>query len=336
MVRWCIAAVGIVANLLGLVVLLQPVFRKKSTFVYLSALAITDTAVLVCLPINMSIWNVKPPLMATALVVYFQQCSSCLLAAVTVDRCIIVFYPLRSLDLCTRKRSLLVMLVLYIVVPLPQLLGLICVHNKDKIPEKCYKIQAHIYVGMYALLPFFILIIANISIIVRLRMRKRELKDMTNANSAAEGEREMSGAEKDDRKINIMLIFTTVAFFLLVTPVSLARVINILPYDKLYENYTLEILVDIGLVNHAINMFIYCSTGRKFREEAIKVMARLTNYLGCRFVCLNNANRRPSDILVSRQTNKHGIDNQASPLQSSDISYTPGGTDSSKLSSSSM
>ena len=264
--------VGAVANLLGLIVLLQPVFRDKSTFVYLSALAITDTAVLVWLPIHMTVWGTQPPVLATALLVYFQQCSSSLLVAVTIDRCIIVFHPLRSRTFCTRRRALIVMLVFYILVPLPQLLGLTCI-DKYQIPETCFKIQAYIYVSMYAFIPFLILLVANISIIVRLRRRACELRDMTNAEtltsdlSPTEESTEMSVAEKGDRRIATM-----------------SRVINILPYEKLYGKSSLEILVDIGLVNHAINMFIYCSTGRKFREEASSVAARLATRVRVWFV----------------------------------------------------
>ena len=326
-VRWCIAVIGVVSNLLGLVVLLQPVFRKKSTFVYLSALAITDTAVLVWLPIHMTIWNVKPPLMATALLVYLQQCSSSLLVAVTIDRCVVVFYPLNSRTLCTRRRALIVMLILYMLVPLPQLLGLSCTHNKQTIPDSCYKIQAHIYVGMYAFLPFLILLVANISIIVRLRRRKRKLVDMTHDNSGAAGDTRITSAEKDDKRINIMLIFTTVAFFVFLTPGSLFRVIYILPYDKLYDNNTVEILVDIGLVNHAINMFIYCATGRGFREEGFKVVRRLWN----RMKYWTNINRRLLDgrPIVSSQNGKHCVITQTTPLKIGDHSDSPGVTDTS-------
>ena len=363
--------VGAVANLLGLIVLLQPVFRNKSTFVYLSALAITDTAVLVWLPIHMTVWGTQPPVLATALLVYLQQCSSSLLVAVTIDRCIIVFHPLRSRTFCTRRRALIVMLVFYILVPLPQLLGLTCI-DKYQIPETCFKIQAYIYVSMYAFIPFLILLVANISIIVRLRRRACELGDMTNAETltsdlspteestemsvAEKGDRRiatMSAAERDDRKITIMLICTTLWFFILVTPVSLSRVINILPYEKLYENSSLEILVDIGLVNHAINMFIYCSTGRKFREEASSVAARLATRVRVWFVyasarlanrvrvwfinasarlasrvrgwsiCPSNNNTTSSVVLIRIQPIEHGFINQSTPLQFTEQELTP-------------
>ena len=331
--RCCIAVVGIFANLLGLIVLLQPVFRNKSTFLYLSALAVTDTAVLVWYPIQMTTWGFYPPFMASAVLAYFQQSSSSLLVAVTVDRCIIVIYPIRSHKLCTRRRAMIVMLVLFIAVPAPQLLGLLCVRN-EQMPDSCYHIQTYLYAAMYVYLPCLILLVANISIIVRLRRRSQDMLDMTNANSSTETNREMSAAEKDDRKISVMLICTTVAFFVLLTPFGIARITNVSSFDKLYGNNIVETLIDIAVCNHAINMFIYCLTGRKFRAEAFKVASRLANHVKCVSIYPNNYNRMSPAALVSNQPITHRVIQVTSP-QLSDISDSIGASVSNTLCTSS-
>ena len=207
---WIIIIVGVVANLLGLIVLLQPALRRQSTFVYLIFLSVTDTMTLILHGIT----NIHSHYTYTyhTRVAYMlpfqtlQQASSWILVAVTVERYIIVKHPLRARTMCTRKITFIVISAVLIVSPVSQGFGLTCfIHF-----QQCSLAYEFIFVGIYAFVPFLIFIVANIIIISHMKQRSNMQSDLTNVTLGHGQETIMN---REERRVTVMLAATTVTFF---------------------------------------------------------------------------------------------------------------------------
>ena len=123
--------------------------------------------------------------------------------------------------------------------------------------------------------------------------KKKRTRDTTNDNISTRRnkERKQKQAEKD-RRITVMLICTRVAFFVLLIPSYIARIISLRSYIWKLNCW---IFFYITISNHAINMFIYCLTGNKFRSELVsKVASRLAKHVKCLSICSDIDNRMHS------------------------------------------
>jgi cobalamin synthase len=115
------------------------------------------------------------------------------------------------------------------------------------------------------MLPFFVLLALNLSIMIQMHRRTRSMERMT-ANTAD---------KKEDRMVIIMVFAVTIAFLVLVLPYVLQTIVwqILLPYAKLdpYQikqrgfSYTMASMC--YAVNCSINFFLYFITCRKFRQD---------------------------------------------------------------------
>ncbi|XP_074650299.1 putative G-protein coupled receptor 139 [Tubulanus polymorphus] len=114
--------IGVVCNLLSLILWLQPRLRN-STACYFAAIATVDIIVLTLyfvhsMEFGFNLQTVNHPVFCqvfNVLLVGGQYCSVLLVLAMTVDRFIVVWFPLRRLTMCSIRRTRKVIVLVVIV-----------------------------------------------------------------------------------------------------------------------------------------------------------------------------------------------------------------------------
>ena len=259
--------------------------------VYLTTLALSDTATLysVALPIwvrkvlaydayashvvacKLSLW-----LMNTAATV-----SAWLLVALTAQRAASVVWPHRVNALCTRHKSVVIVVVITAVCSSLQShmaygFGLVTISNGTS--ERCtfgsrayqeFYVSVWIRVNMflYSVLPCACLIVSNGVLGWKLTVAVREAKEKFTG-----GEDLGDSRRKKASSVTVTIIIVSVAFVVITVPYMVysnvfyayaSREIHIFLYDFFFV---------FGLFNFAWNFYLYCLTGSRFRGEFKRIV----------------------------------------------------------------
>ncbi|ELU14421.1 hypothetical protein CAPTEDRAFT_207119 [Capitella teleta] len=279
-----ILIVGLVGNILTLVVMNRPSHRSSSVSIYLSTLAISDSLVLILDFINN--WfkmNLDIKLLEMdETFCKFHRCffdavfttSSWLILAVSIERFIAVWFPLKAKRLCTIKTARITCCVL-------PLLALACYAHRvpgwhlDK-TGRCNTHPKHrnfqeIYVPwlsavLYSYGPIVMLIVFNGLIVFRLKKMASKRDAMTSNDKSS----------SQERRITITIVVICVAFILLTLPLALFYIFQFAMGEFFDQRPTTAlaetIVLILGLSNHAVNFFLYVMSSAGFRAEVRRVV----------------------------------------------------------------
>ena len=296
--------VGVAGNMLSLAVLLRPAMRRLSTYAILAALCVADSMALIlgCLPITLEHttdyvlhdrqeWACK---LNHYLHYVFIHYSSWLLVAVTVERYIAVAHPLKAQVLCSRHRSYKMMaflMLFFCVVNLHVFWTFTLSQNAQR--SQCTASPEHesfidgpwqwIETGLYAFIPFVTILTFNILIIQQVCHAKRQ-----RCHLVINGQR-MASSDDTDRRMTLMLLSITFVFLVLALPINIMLILGNLPKSNAddlqqvierHARFQLATTISRVLmnINHTVNFVIYCTTGRKFRQELRRLCCWLCVY----------------------------------------------------------
>jgi hypothetical protein len=297
-----VTIVGLVGNILMLIIMQKPSQRRSPIAVYMSALAVADSLVLILDFLNN--WF-KLQLEITFLShsvgfcrfyrFFFNVCytyAAWLVTALAVERFIVIWFPLKAKLICTYKKALCV------VVVLGALCFLFYINNLwgwelndngqcDVTTEMAYflnMISPWLSAAAYSYVPIAILIFCSTGIILQLCRASSQRRSMT-----CEGEAASARSVKIDEevfRVTISVITVVVAFLVLSVPLTSFYIIvfatnefiNPAPITALVEG----IVLLFGLSNHSVNFFLYIMTSASFRGHlkalfGIKPKARTTS-----------------------------------------------------------
>ena len=124
-------------------------------------------------------------------------------------------------------------------------------------------------------LPFVLLLMMNTVIIHTLRKRSEKIKRRPGGQGQSEGE----SMKNTERQITVMLLLVTFGFLILSTPgyimVFYTNYIDVRKSAHTFAGYYL--FYNVGqktfYSNYGINFFLYVISGRKFREDLIKLFS---------------------------------------------------------------
>ncbi|CAH1781210.1 unnamed protein product [Owenia fusiformis] len=308
-----ILSVGIVGNAMAAAVLLQKSMRSSTSSMYLIALAFVDTTVLLTGLVrewikygifeyreHFGYWTLKPSDVRAytdagckfhMFILYTTiHISAWLLVCLTVERVIAVFIPHKVKLICTHKVTLAAIGIIFIVcialnshffvtVKLDTDIysGVLwCGVNGDmnSANARWYKTYHIIDAVVASYAPFVIMLSANLLIIGKLRFSKCKRGKMVNNTSS------------NDSKLNTMTtILLTINFVFVVTTSPIVVL-------KKYYSVWFDVNTDEGeadnelafaicnmlfYLNSALNFFLYCISGPRFRGEFMVLMRRLTS-----------------------------------------------------------
>ena len=280
------AAVGTVGNTLALIVLVQRKLRRSSPCVYMAALAVTDTVVLwstffgmvsvVYYPSMNGLWFCK---MVSYVSSISSPLSSWLVVTMTIERFIVVYFPFKSGKFCNVKNARIAVCLLaafFVILSVHEPITI----NYDPRIKRCrndeskygtfLKAFGYIDATIACFAPEILLLTFNSLIVLRIKQSAAVRKDMAGQSAA-----ETSGQHT---QVTVMLLTVSFVFCILITPYAIFFIGKNYWIDLTdMENYARLALAQqccifMIMLNHSINFVLYFVSGKRFRNELIRVL----------------------------------------------------------------
>ncbi|XP_064622278.1 somatostatin receptor type 4-like [Lineus longissimus] len=293
---------GILGNVVSFLVTTTKENRRISTCVYMSALAAMDSMVLLALASYMFLWTFglgfsldESTIAKVHLFIWysantFGMSSGIFLALMSIDRAIVVQFPLKARTICTPSSAKKALSFFFV----PALINInffftFKVH-KDKLTGAITEILYHpdppwveTVVGLYILIvgtaiPFIIIISCNILIIINVQGANRRRNKMA-AESKMAAPRGDGGSH-----LTRILIVVSLAYLILSVPLRVSDLVFKLPivqddydmdvdYWNLRYNLIRNCLFIPWTMNYAANFYLYLLCGGKnFRNDTLNVL----------------------------------------------------------------
>ncbi len=277
--------IGIVGNILSIIVFSRKGLHGTITSLLFRALAICDILSLFEISEKLFlIWDIdtiQANKLSCQVCFYFiwvvKTCAAWMLVFISVERCIGIYKPHMAKLICTKQRAkiaigLLIVSAMVIYAPFLKLYGVhhcyravlgrevpFCVRPRDILPVY-NNVAPWFELVFYSLAPFVFILILNIAISVRLIISQQRRNETLNVDS---------GADSNMHGLTAMLLTTSTAFMVLTLPFCMYYLLR--KYSVITKHNPQPHFKDIALVMqqtyHAINFFIYCFSGPRFRRE---------------------------------------------------------------------
>ena len=216
--------------------------------------------------------------------------SSALLVIISVEKFLVLYFPFKTKTICTVRIARRVSLVTGVIFLAWDsqffILGKIILNvfgqkycDYGNVPLDYYRIFAGILMPIsYSYGPFAIMILANFAIIYKFMVAKfRNRYGNTQSTNQALSESATRGTA--------MLLTISFTFIILTGPIAL---INSIWPDENYPYLSFEISIILEYLNHAINGFLYCLSGSRFRNELKNLFQKRASHLSSNSVSSNN------------------------------------------------
>jgi len=283
---------GIFGNIITILVLISPSMRKTSTNIYLTALSCSNIIFLLIFIPSYSMRYLlgyrlymtnQPPFAFEILLTRLPTTpiyNTILLSiiyltiAVSMDRLILVKFPLKAKQILTQRTTLTAILSIYmfsIIYCIPywfeqRYIPEIKACRLTPIGIKIYKYtHIYIYIPVVYLIPFITLTCINITIIQNLIAKKRRKKTLGTKTTVK---------KKADYYITLMLVTVIIVFVLCQLPLLILNAWYAIDPEGSSNQLLFHSLNSIGILlivfNTSTNFLLYCFFGQKFRQTLIK------------------------------------------------------------------
>lgn len=289
---------GLVGNILSFLVFSKKSMRGSTLSIFVRFLAISDT---ICILFGVSV-NVRGLLGIISVnqiilryifcslffhgTFAFGQISSWLVVAMTIDRSIHVLLPTKSRILSTKFRAKIACSVIFIV----PILGysflyfafdkifvtvdpynkwstsLYCQGKNENFETFMYKSLGLMDVILFSLAPALLITIFNVLIINNLIAARKERAKMT---------KDVAQSDRKSNQMTLMLLF--VSSYLMISTLPIGIISLYLQYSGVWQSASVKetnklimisrVLNTFAVTNNAINFYLYCLSGQKFRKE---------------------------------------------------------------------
>lgn len=291
---------GTIGNILAIAVLIRPRLRNHSTMLYLLVLAFADIFVLYTGLLRYWIreqyghdYRVHSLISCRihSFLTYFSlDFSVWLLVAVTVERFLMVKFPLKARTLCTRKHATVVIAGIFIM--------LVGINQHFFWMQELYTQSGmnicfpkthdvHIYFmnivfpwidfAIYSAIPLIFMIICNTLIIWNLVSRERRLKQSITADQTTNCVEQCLPLPKSTKLANVTRMLLVVTCMFVVTTLPIDIYLIIIPYltadmDSQSHDYAMvklgwAIVNMLQYLNNAIHFILYCLSSSSVRKE---------------------------------------------------------------------
>ncbi|XP_074650495.1 C-C chemokine receptor 1-like protein 1 [Tubulanus polymorphus] len=231
-------------------------------------------------------------------VYYLLQCSSWILVAVTIERFIVTCAPIHAKTMTTTRNAVIALVTMFIAL---FILNSHYFHTVELIITRknetlCWSEDLHnrlfldrtwalIDLTVYSLVPLVIIFVCNVSIIVKVRVSHRR----TSCGNA----RVVPNRQKRISSMTAMLVTVNFVFMITTLPISIYVIVF---YQKGKDYLHLEVknsqnreqILDSNAIlwpllnllqysNNALNFYLYCISGPRFREQYSQLFRRFSN-----------------------------------------------------------
>ncbi|XP_070182904.1 type-1 angiotensin II receptor B-like [Littorina saxatilis] len=285
---------GVFGNSMMIVIVRRLKLNKSTMDRYLTSIALSDTAFLLSLPLATLLEDaggitVRASHKATCKLLSWIFNSAAImsawfLVAMTIQRAVSVVWPHRVDLVCTRTRSWRIIVGITL---LALLLNSHLLYGIDVIPgapPSCvitdygyarFLLDFWIYadICMFSFVPFAFLLLGNVVLVSKLR---KSLKDAVRHLGPDESQKRTRSSEA--LSISVTVIVVSMSFIVLTLPLALNNMLSILYHaegrgeEPNRDEYALGLFLQdlfraIGYLNYALNFYLYCLTGTRFRNE---------------------------------------------------------------------
>ena len=289
-----VIGMGLVGNIFILLVLRRKSFRSSSASILFRALAIVDLLMLLL--------SCVPRLVAFALKVnlhelyditcrveyittfFLTDLTSWMLVLVTIERCLAVTRPIAAKRFLTARVTLptiIVLVVTFLILNVP-ISGILYLNEEglcEPIDEYRFvweRLISAINFSIASFIPFVLIASINFVGWITLLTHKKQCKDFISTAGLGPSRHPV-----DPWKINSitrMLIATDIVFLATTLPIVLFQMIH--PYSHYHPDGDLRATLTfyrstcelILYSNSTLNFYLYCWTGKKFRDELLALM----------------------------------------------------------------
>ncbi|XP_074657222.1 kappa-type opioid receptor-like [Tubulanus polymorphus] len=268
---------GVIGNFLIVTVFNAKNLRKSSFSIVFTSLACADTAYLCTgfirrLILWLNVWQVDIRIQSHPILcklhIYLTYVSSMLsawsLVVISIERCISVAFPMKARLICTRKNVgsvLATVLVAILAVNIHYPYGWCPLDEDGTYIKYLNKYLETVDTTLSVIIPFSVSFTSNVVIIVLIKRSRSGRAAMTN-------NRQTSAEKKKDKveSVTIMLLVTNFTFITATLPYSIY--LDVVDWAGTTLDATLGL---ISYVNYAINFWLYCISGPKFRHEMCRL-----------------------------------------------------------------
>ncbi|KAL8613201.1 hypothetical protein ACOMHN_043010 [Nucella lapillus] len=292
---------GTFGNLMTIILTRRMASDKSTVNLYFTAIAISDS---IFLPVITLPWWFRQVVSYDVRVAHTVICKlhtflyagtatvSCwCVVCMTVHRAMSVVWPHRVSVFCTRRTVLLVITgitVFFALLYSHYIIGSGIVPRKNK-SGYCTQTEDFQYfvnnifvfidLTVYSVLPFVILVAANGVLMWKLRASvKAADKHLAHGDSE-----QVQARERAANSVTLTVMVVSLVFLVLTLPAAIFAILShsamvtvVLDLSLIHKSLRLIVVNDVcvllGISNGAVNFYLYCLTGRRFREEFIKIM----------------------------------------------------------------
>ncbi|XP_071093793.1 galanin-like G-protein coupled receptor npr-9 [Haliotis cracherodii] len=289
--------VSLTGNCLTIIVMLSKTFWNSPCSPFLVALAISDSTYSMVIPFSNIFFRQLIGFDIRALTesgchIFFivhkasKIISSWFIVAISVERFIAVWFPLKANSICKRRNLLLFVLTIYLGVYIftgvwtfsTKIINGVCVPNYAT-PDTAALARAYLVAGsmVFSLIPASILIILTPATCYKLFKQQAIRMELSVAHSNA-------GASNNRRasQTTVMLLGITIAYIILVTPTCIVHNICFSLKISLYETKDLTLSIARAVIqfteqlNFSINFILYLLCNRSFRNRVLVILRHKT------------------------------------------------------------
>ncbi|CAF0912106.1 unnamed protein product [Rotaria sordida] len=331
---------GLLGNILALIVINRKSLRNTSSAVFITYMAIFDSAVLLLHAGNL----VRPRrnlfihCSSTYLTDLFTFCANWVLVIITLERHVAVTSPFLAKRFCTVKSArysvymLLTIAIIFFSTTFPIIYN---IHGDSK-RKKCiirskFELIHHIYqpIVMYGL-PDLLLLSNLFTICSLFRQRKQQLSNREGLNIRISDVH----SNRKQRQLTIMLVTVNLAFYLFSTPAMIAFIVQYSPpkhheLNKLKRRFLFShISVLLLQLHNATNFIFYCLAGQRFRQATMETFNDYSiqlKFFYHRYILCDRQYRRSENYRLSNTSNttgKHRASHPESNLRAANRALT--------------
>ena len=280
--------IGLLGNTLSFLVMIKPNNKKMSTCIYMAAISVNDN-IMMCMCLHdylvsvMQIhkWNsIECRISGFVALFALQNCTYQVLA-MTVDKYIAIKWPHRAATYSTPRRAKRTVATLYVCV---------CIYNIPHfflssvifgrclnfgIPSVITSVYSWFSFVLNAVIPFTMLIHMNY-VIIKVVRESRKLFGGNDVNTRQGIDQAMETRQKTmksaENQLTIMLLLVTTLFLILLCPTYFRFIYLVFakrdtPLEYAKSMLIFQITAKLYITNSGINFFLYCLSGKKFRDD---------------------------------------------------------------------
>ena len=278
---------GLVGNTLSFLVMIRPNNRRISTCIYMAAISINDNAMM-CIEVhawfvsgvNIHKWYLWECKTATYLSFFSLQCATYLILAMTIDKYIAIKWPHRATTYSTPGRAKMIIVT---IVTFGAMYNLPHFFITTVIKGNCYGYSVESILTtvfswfafvLNGVIPFTLLIHTNYVIVKTVRQSRKMFTVNVETTGMESRQRTMKSAEN---QLTTMLLLVTTLFLILLLPTYIRFIYSSFvssdtPHKFATSVFIAEISYKLYVTNSGINFFLYCVSGKKFRNDLKEIV----------------------------------------------------------------